>query len=144
MGPWRSLFRIVAGAYWLYFALQVGSGFAALQGPIQQAAYANPVPGLHELLVRVVAPNWYLFAGLQVLAEAVVGICLVLGLAVRKASVLGVVLAVYLALTFAYLTENAGARWLYYLAVLVNAELLFVDPGGIGLGRSRALPRWLR
>lgn len=142
--PWRSIFRIAAGLYWLYFAAQVGTAFAALRAPIQDAAAISTVPGLHEFLVSVVAPNWYPFAVAQIAVEAAVGICLVLGVAVRKAAFAGVILALYLALTFAYLTDNAGARWLYYLSVLVNAELLFVPPGGWSLARSRAVPRWLR
>lgn len=141
---WRSLFRAVAGIYWLYFASQKWTGVGWMAPFIQAAARANPIPGLHELLVTVVAPHWYWFALAQAVGETVAGVCLLLGVATRKAAVLGFLLALNLALTVAFLTPDLGFRWLYYLALLVSAELVFADPGSIALQRYKFLPAWLR
>jgi len=141
---WRTIFRVGAGLYWLYFASQKWQGVAWMRPLIQQGATVNPIPGLHELLVTVVAPNWFPFALAQAVAETVVGIALVLGLATRKASVLGLLLAANLALTVAFLSTDLGFRWLYYLAVLVNAQLVFAEVGPFALGRAGFLPAWLR
>ncbi len=141
---WHALFRIGAGLYWLYFASQKWQGIGWMQGYIIQSAHANPIPGLHELLVTVVAPNWWLFALAQSIGETVVGAFLVLGLAPRKTAILGFLLALNLALTVAFLTTDLGFRWLYYLALLVNAELVFTDSGAFALGRAGFVPAWLR
>jgi len=141
---WRALFRVGAGLYWLYFASQKWQGVGWMRAYIEESARVNPIPGLHELLVAVVAPNWWVFAILQAAGETLVGLCLVLGLAHRKAAVLGFLLALNLALTVAFLTTDLGFRWLYYLAVLVNAELVFTDVGPLALGRAGFVPGWLR
>jgi hypothetical protein len=73
-----------------------------------------------------------------------VAIGLILGLATRKAAILGFLLALNLALTIAFLQPDLGFRWLYYLAVLVNAELVFAGTGALSLGRARFVPGWLR
>ncbi len=141
---WRSLFRIGAGLYWLYFASQKWQGIGWMHGFIDQSAKVNPIPGLHEFLVAVVAPNWWIFALAQAVGETLVGLSLVLGLAHRKAAIIGFLLALNLALTVAFLTTDLGFRWLYYLAVLVNAELVFTDAGPLALGRAGFVPAWLR
>jgi uncharacterized membrane protein YphA (DoxX/SURF4 family) len=142
---WRSVFRIVVGLFWLYFASQKWTmGIAWMRPLIEGSARANPIPGLHEFLVVVVAPNWSWFALAQSVGESVVGVLLVLGLATRKAALLGFLLALNLALTVAFLTEDLGLRWLYYLALIANAELIFTDPGGLALERTRLVPAWLR
>jgi uncharacterized membrane protein YphA (DoxX/SURF4 family) len=141
---WRTLFRVGVGLYWLYFASQKWQGVAWMKPLIVQSANVNPIPGLHELLVAVVAPNWFLFALVQSLGETLVGIALVLGLATRKAAIVGLLLSVNLALTVAFLTTDLGFRWLYYLAVLVNAELVFAEIGPLALGRAGFVPGWLR
>jgi uncharacterized membrane protein YphA (DoxX/SURF4 family) len=142
---WRSLFRIGVGLYWLYFASQKWTmGVGWMRPLIERAPSVNPIPGLHEFLALVVAPNWFLFALLQTAGESLTAILLVLGLASRKAAVLGFLLALNLALTVAFETGDLGFRWLYYLAVLVNAELIFADPGRIALGRLSAVPAFLR
>ena len=64
---WRGVFRITVGLYWLYFASQKWAGVAWMKPLIEGAAGVNPIPGLHELLAVVVAPNWYWFA----LAQAI-------------------------------------------------------------------------
>jgi uncharacterized membrane protein YphA (DoxX/SURF4 family) len=141
---WRGVFRVVVGIFWLYFASQKWGGVGWMQPLIQGAASVNPIPGLHELLAVVVAPNWFLFAVVQAVAETAVGVLLVLGLATRKAAVLGLLLALNLALVVAFEYRDVGFRWLYYLAVLVNAELVFADAGWPALGGYRFVPAWLR
>ena len=141
---WRGVFRIVAGIFWLYFASQKWGGVGWMRPLIENAAAYNPIPGLHELLAVVVAPNWFIFAVAQAIAETVVGVLLVLGLATRKAALLGLLLALNLALVVAFESSDLGLRWLYYLAVLINAELIFVEDGWPSLGGYRFVPAWLR
>lgn len=141
---WHSLFRIGAGLYWLYFASQKWQGIGWMYGYVMRSAQINPIPGLHEFLLTVVAPNWWIFALAQAVGETVVGVLLVLGLAHRKAAILGFLLALNLAFTVAFLSSDLGFRWLYYLAVLVNAELVFTEPGPIALRRAGFVPAWLR
>ena len=141
---WPSLFRIVVGLYWLYFASQKWQGIGWMQGVLVSAARVNPIPGLHEFLVSVVVPNWVPFALAQTVAENLTAVLLILGLATRWAGVLGFLLAVNLALTVAFAVNDDGFRWLYYLAVLANAQIIVSGPGPIALGRFGWVPEWLR
>jgi uncharacterized membrane protein YphA (DoxX/SURF4 family) len=143
---WRSIFRITVGVYWLYFASQKWTkGIDWMRPLIQESARVNPIPGLHEFLVVVVAPNWSLFALAQSVGETVIGVLLVGGLATRMAAFGGTLLALNLALTVAFLfVGDPSLRWLYYLALAANAELIFTDPGRLALGRTRFVPSWLR
>ena len=141
---WPSLFRVVVGIYWLYFASQKWQGIGWMHGVLVSAARVNPIPGLHEFLVSVVVPNWVPFALAQTVAENVTAVLLILGLATRWAGVLGFLLAVNLALTVAFALNDDGFRWLYYLAVLVNAQVIVSGPGPIALGRFGWVPDWLR
>jgi len=141
----RGLLRIGVGLYWLYFASQKWQGVAWMQPLVRRSASANPIPGLHEFLVQVVSPNWFWFALAQSLAETLVAVFLILGLATRKAAFLGLLLAVNLALTVAFLVgPDTGFRWMYYLAVLVNAQLFFTEAGIPALGQLRFMPAWLK
>ncbi len=141
---WRTVYRVVVGIYWLYFGSQKWQGVGWMRPLIEESARVNPIPGLHELLTTVVAPHWLFFAVAQGVGETLVAICLILGLATRKAAILGFLLALNLALTVAFLVPDIGIRWLYYLALLINAELVFADTGALSLGRSRFVPAWLR
>ncbi len=141
---WPSLFRIVVGLYWLYFASQKWQGVGWMHPLITQSADTNPIPGLHELLVGLVAPNWWFFAVGQAAGETVVAVLLILGLASRWAAVLGTLLAGGLALTVAFAVNDDGFRWLYYLGVLVNAQVIVSGPGSFALGRFGWVPAWLR
>jgi uncharacterized membrane protein YphA (DoxX/SURF4 family) len=141
---WPSLFRIVVGLFWLYFASQKWQGVGWMKPLIETTARANPIPGLHEVLVSLVAPNWLPFALAQAAGETVAAVALILGLATRWAAVLGFLLATNLALTVAFATDDVGSRWLYYLAVLVNAEVIVSGAGPLALGRFAWVPAWLR
>jgi uncharacterized membrane protein YphA (DoxX/SURF4 family) len=141
---WPSLVRFAAGLYWLYFASQKWQGVGWMKPLIESTARANPIPGLHEFLVSVVAPNWFPFALGQAVGETVAAALLILGLATRWAGILGLLLAANLALTVAFGLSDVGFRWLYYLAVVVNAQVIVSGPGPIALGRFGWVPAWLR
>ncbi|HVC77199.1 MAG TPA: DoxX family membrane protein [Candidatus Micrarchaeaceae archaeon] len=141
---WASLFRIVVGIFWLYFASQKWQGVGWMRGLIQSAGQANPIPGLHEFLVQVVAPNWLTFAIAQAVGETAVGILLVIGLATRWAGIVGFLLATNLALVVAFEVGDPGYRWLYYLGVLVNAQVIVSGAGPYSLSRFGWVPAFLR
>lgn len=141
---WPSLFRIVVGLYWLYFASQKWQGVGWMKPLIQATANVNPIPGLHEILVSVVAPNWLPFALAQAVGETVTAVALILGLATRWAGVLAVLLAANLALTVAFAVNDDGFRWLYYLGLLVSAQVVVSGPGPFALARFGWVPAWLR
>lgn len=141
---WASLFRIAIGLYWLYFASQKWQGIAWMKAVLDSAARANPIPGLHEFLVSVVVPNWVPFALAQSVGETVTAVLLILGLATRWAGLLGFLLATNLALTVAFAVSDDGFRWLYYLAVVANAQIIVSGPGPIALWRFGWVPAWLR
>jgi uncharacterized membrane protein YphA (DoxX/SURF4 family) len=141
---WPSVFRIVAGLFWLYFASQKWQGVGWMKPLIETTARVNPIPGLHEFLVAVVVPNWFPFALAQAAGETVAAIALILGIATRWAGVLGVLLAANLALTVAFASNDVGFRWLYYLALLVNAQVIVAGAGPFALARFGWVPAWLR
>ncbi|HEY4865014.1 MAG TPA: DoxX family membrane protein [Candidatus Dormibacteraeota bacterium] len=143
MDAWTSIFRIAVGGYWLYFASQKWMGVEWVRPLIQKSPSVNPIPGLHEFLAVLVAPNWFIFAVLQTAGETTVAVLLILGLFTRAAALLGLLLAAGLALTIAFLDADIGSRWLYYLAVLVNAQVLFAGAGPLALDRRFGRRRWL-
>src|SRR5260370_5108744 len=116
---WASVFRITVGLYWLYFASTKWLGVGWVQGLLQAAGAANPIPGLRELLTNLVAPNWFIFPVGPTVGETVVGILLLLGLTTPWAGILGLLLSTRLALTLGFEAKDDGFRWLCYLAVLV-------------------------
>jgi uncharacterized membrane protein YphA (DoxX/SURF4 family) len=143
-GSWTSAFRLAVAAFWLYFASQKWTGVGWVRALIERSPQVNPIPALRELLAAVVAPHWLAFAVLQTAGETMVAVLLVLGLFTRPAALLGVLLAVGLSLTIAFLDADAGSRWLYYLAVLVNAQVLVAGGGPLALDArlaGRRLPR---
>jgi uncharacterized membrane protein YphA (DoxX/SURF4 family) len=140
---WASVFRIVVGAYWLYYASQKWQGVGWMQSLIASTAKANPIPGLHEFLVQVTVPNWFLFAVAQGAGETVVAVLLIIGLGTRWAAVLGLLLAINLALTVAF-GADPGFRFLYYLAVLVNGQVIVSGAGSIAISRFSWVPAFLR
>ncbi len=141
---WPSLFRIAVGLYWLYFASTKWNGVEWVRGLMQSAGPANPIPGLREVLVNVVAPNWFFFAVAQTVGETAVGILLLAGLGTRWAAIAGLLLAMSLAMVVAFEVSDPGFRWLYYLAVLVNAQVIVSGAGPYALSRYRWVPRLLR
>jgi uncharacterized membrane protein YphA (DoxX/SURF4 family) len=140
---WASLFRVVVGVFWLYYASQKWQGVGWMRDLMTRTAAVNPIPGLHDLLVQVVAPNWFPFAIAQGAGETVVAVLLIVGLATRWAGVLGLLLAINLALTVAF-AADPGFRFLYYLAVLVNAQVIVSGAGPYALSRFSWVPSLLR
>jgi len=141
---WASAFRIFVGLFWLYFASTKWQSVEWTRGLIQSAGSANPIPGLKEFLVQVVAPNWFVFSLAQTIGETVIAVLLVLGLATRWASIGGLLLATNLALVVAFEVADPGFRWLYYLAVLVNAQVVVSGAGPFALDRFKWVPEFLR
>jgi uncharacterized membrane protein YphA (DoxX/SURF4 family) len=141
---WPSLFRIAVGLYWLYFASTKWNGVDWVRGLMQSAGPANPIPGLRDVLINVVAPNWFFLAVAQTVGETVVGVLLLVGLATRWAAVAGLLLAMGLAMVVAFEVSDPGFRWLYYLAVLVNAQVIVSGAGPFALSRLGWTPRLLR
>jgi len=92
----------------------------------------------------VVVPNWFIFSLLQSVGENVVAVLLILGLATRWAGLLGTLLALNLALTVAFAVGDDGFRWLYYLALLANIQVIFSGPGPWALDRFHWVPARLR
>jgi uncharacterized membrane protein YphA (DoxX/SURF4 family) len=140
---WASVFRIVVGLYWLYYASQKWPGVGWMHSLMISTAKANPIPGLHEFLVQVAVPNWFLFAVAQGAGETVVAVFLIIGLGTRWAAVLGLLLAINLALTVAF-AADPGFRFLYYLAVLINGQVIVSGAGPIALSRFGWVPAFLR
>jgi uncharacterized membrane protein YphA (DoxX/SURF4 family) len=140
---WASLFRIVVGTYWLYYASQKWQGVGWMHSLIISTAKANPIPGLHDFLVQVTVPNWFLFAVAQGVGETVAAVLLILGLATRWAGILGLLLAINLALTVAF-AADPGFRFLYYLAVLINGQVIVSGPGPFAISRFSWVPAFLR
>jgi uncharacterized membrane protein YphA (DoxX/SURF4 family) len=140
---WASLFRVVVGLFWLYYASQKWQGVGWMQNLMKEAGRVNPIPGLHEFLVQVVVPNWFPFAIAQAAGETVVALLLILGLATRWVGVVGLLLALNLAFTVAF-AADPGFRFLYYLAVLVNAQVIVSGAGPYALSRFNWVPAFLR
>jgi uncharacterized membrane protein YphA (DoxX/SURF4 family) len=141
---WPSVFRITVGLYWLYFASTKWQGVGWVRSLMQDAASANPIPGVRELLTQVVAPNWFFFAVAQTVGETLVAVLLIVGLATRWAAIFGLLLAAGLALSVGFEVKDDGFRWLYYLAVLINAQVIASGAGPIALSRFSWVPAFLR
>jgi uncharacterized membrane protein YphA (DoxX/SURF4 family) len=140
---WPSVFRITVGLYWFYFASQKWTGVGWMQGVLVETAKVNPIPGLHQLLTSLVLPNWLPFALAQAAGETVAAVLLILGLGTRWAGILGLLLAANLALTVAF-ASDPGFRWMYYLAVLANAQVIVSGAGPVAVSRFRWIPAFLR
>jgi uncharacterized membrane protein YphA (DoxX/SURF4 family) len=130
---WQSVFRIGVGFFWLFFAYQSWTGNGPSVAAVQGGFVTNPIPGIHEVLVDVVLPNWTWFSLLQTAGEVIVGALLVLGLFTRPAAIVGSLLAIDLALTVAFIEPSIVDRWVYYLLTLGNLELAFNGPGALSL-----------
>ena len=130
---WQSVFRIGVGFFWLFFAYQSWTGTGPSPSVVQSGFLTNPVPGIHELLIDVVLPNWTWFSLVQTAGEVIVGVLLILGLFSRIAAIVGTVLALNLALTVAFMEPSVVNRWVYYLLALANVELAFNGPGALSL-----------
>jgi uncharacterized membrane protein YphA (DoxX/SURF4 family) len=136
--------RVTTGLFWLYFAQQKWHGVGWMRDLIVTSPRVNPIPGLREFLAAVVAPNWFPFALAQGAGETAVALLLLLGLATRWAALLGALLALNLSLTVSFLTGDVGLRWLYYLALAVNLQVLVAGGGRLAVDRLRPVPRWVR
>lgn len=141
---WPSVFRVVVGLYWLYFASQKWTGVGWMHGVMDSMAKDNPIPGLHQILVALIAPNWLPFAVAEGAGETLVAMLLILGLATRWAAIVATLLAAGLVLTVAFAVNDDGFRWLYYLGLLASAQVIASGPGPYALDRFSWVPSWLR
>jgi uncharacterized membrane protein YphA (DoxX/SURF4 family) len=149
---WRSLFRIGVGIYWLYFAatkwpINLGLAIYGINWvhPIMvTVSRVDPIPPVRQVMQQVVLPNWQFFATAQTVAETLVGVLLILGLATRPAALLATLLALGLSLTIAFSVSDVGVRWLYYLPVLASFEVFVSGAGSLALERGRVVPQWMR
>jgi uncharacterized membrane protein YphA (DoxX/SURF4 family) len=136
---WQSIFRIGVGFFWLFFAYQNWTGHGPSPAVVQSGFLTNPVPGVHEILVMVVLPNWTWFSLVQTAAEVGVGGLLIVGFFTRPAAIVGSFLAIVLALTVAFVEPSIVNRWVYYLLALGNLELAFNGPGALSLDHRGAV-----
>ena len=141
---WPSLLRVTVGLYWLYFASQKWNGVGWMQSVIKATADVNPIPGLHQFLESVVVPNWFLFAVAQGVGETVVAVLLIVGFATRWAAILGVLLGANLAFTVAFGVTDDGFRWLYWLGLLVTAQVVVSGAGPVAVSSLKWVPAYLR
>ena len=141
---WPSLLRVTVGLYWLYFASQKWNGVDWMRPVLKATADANPIPGLHQFLESVVVPNWYPFCIAQATGETVVGVLLLFGIATRWTAILGVLLGANLAFTVAFGVTDDGFRWLYWLGLVVNAQVLVSGAGPVAVSSFKWVPAYLR
>lgn len=150
-GLGQSLVRLGVGGYWLFFASQKWPapygvpphGINWLHPLMEASAKTNPIPGVQTIFSQLVVPNWQIFAVGQTVVETVVGVLLILGLATRPAALVGTLVAIELSLTVAFLDQDLGLRWLYYLAIPATLAVLVGGAGSVALGRILGHPRWL-
>jgi uncharacterized membrane protein YphA (DoxX/SURF4 family) len=133
----QTLVRLGVGGYWLFFASQKWGGVAWMKPLMDEAAKTNPVPVLHQILNVLVIPNWQLFAIAQGTIETIIGALIIVGLAVRPAALIAVLLAIELSLTMGPLSADLGGGWLYYLAIPASLAVLVHGSGALALGRRK-------
>lgn len=151
-GAWQSLFRLLVGVYWLYFAatkwpVDLGlsnHGIDWVHPIMVTVSRVEPIDPVRQLMVQVVLPNWQVFAIAQTVGETLVGALLILGLLTRPAALLGTLLAIGLSLTIAFADTDVGLRWLYYLPILASFEVFVQGPGSVAVDRALPGPQWLR
>jgi uncharacterized membrane protein YphA (DoxX/SURF4 family) len=110
---------------------------------IQHNASHHPVQLYHDLVFKVLVPNWSIFGPLVGLTEMTAGLLLILGLA----SALGALLAALLSLHIQF--SDANGPWLYEYAVewVPLLCLAFMKSGtvwGLDGALARSNPRWRR
>jgi thiosulfate dehydrogenase [quinone] large subunit len=105
---WGVLLRWAVGAAWLFLAFpQVTASSAYLNRDfttaVQDMARANPFHFYQQFLDALVLPHANIFAYLTLVGNAVVGLCLLLGLLTPYAASLGIILNVNYALASGWL-----------------------------------------
>jgi uncharacterized membrane protein YphA (DoxX/SURF4 family) len=142
-----AVLRIFVGLCFLYAMTQkLGPEFLN-QFPKQALAFANgnPLGFMVDLLKNLVVPNSMFFGYLLILSEALVGICLVLGLFTAPMGVWGALIAL------SYLGAYAGKGIVFgglFLTFAVLCGVLTVSWAGCTWGIDRKLldrsPWWLQ
>jgi thiosulfate dehydrogenase [quinone] large subunit len=122
--------RIVTGAFFLLFGEYkvFGSAFAHagfshyLEGYIQQTALSFYRP----VLSHIVLPHVVFFGYLVGVVELFIGICLIFGICVRTASVLGMLHMISLTLATWWEPGHGAPFWQYFGAELDHLPLLLL------------------
>lgn len=147
---WPVFLRLVVGCVWLFEAFPqlsardsfLGQGFMAM---VQQMASGNPWRFYRDFLLGAVIPHAALFAYLTLVANTLIGVCLVLGLLTPYLAFAGLVLNVNYALASGWMTRADYAL----NGLLIATEIVIIAEGAGRLagvdaliaGRSSKRPR---
>jgi thiosulfate dehydrogenase [quinone] large subunit len=124
---WPAFLRVVIGAIWLFEAYPqlatretfLGQGFGRT---VQSMASGNPWTFYREFLLGFVLPHAPVFSYLTLVANAVVGLCLLLGLLTPYGAAVGIVLNINYALAAGWMDHTT-----YSLnALLITCEIIII------------------
>ena len=123
---WQMTLRFVVGGYWLLFSYQKWFDRSWVGEMLRNAAYDNYVPVYGAFLRNVIVPNSQIVALLVTIIEAAVGLVIILGVAIRTASIVGCMMDLNLLLTFGPSTNDFPLIfWFYFTPLLLNLQLYF-------------------
>jgi thiosulfate dehydrogenase [quinone] large subunit len=142
-----ALCRIVIGVLWLSALIwKLPPSFIPLEGlrslrEWMELEVQYPVVPLYGQFVQsIVLPNFTLFAWATFSVELLIGLGLLLGLFTRAAAVLGLLMAINLAIGL--LDVPNEWPWSYFMLILFQILFIFTDPGRVwGLDGWRAWRR---
>jgi uncharacterized membrane protein YphA (DoxX/SURF4 family) len=131
--------RLLVGTMWWQQTLwKIPPNFGGLRYWMEQEVAHASVALLSVFVGDLVLPNLNFFGPLVYLTEAVIGICLLLGLFSRLGSLLGVLMGINLWLGL----YSAPGEWPWTYMFLVIIQVLFtIDPPGRVLGVDALLRR---
>ena len=126
-----AIVRIATGIFFLFFAEYklADSVFARVTFPQQwlHDFIDNGAVGFYRLLLeRVVMPHHVFFGYAAGVVELFIGLCLVAGILVKPASVLGMLHMINLTLATWWQVEHGVPVWRYFGAELDHLPLLFL------------------
>jgi uncharacterized membrane protein YphA (DoxX/SURF4 family) len=130
---WVALLRAAVGGVWLFLAYPqvrssssyLGQGFTSA---VQGMAAGNPWPFYRQFLDSVVLTHSATFAYLTLVANAIIGLCLLLGFLTTYAALVAILLNIAYAL---------AAGWMNPMTYSLNGLLLVCELAIIGLEAGR-------
>jgi uncharacterized membrane protein YphA (DoxX/SURF4 family) len=130
VGAWGALLRAAAGGVWLFEAYpQISSSSAYLSqdfaAAVQAMAAGTPWQAYRQFLLSVVLTHASVFSYLTLVGNALVGLCLLLGLLTPYAALAGILLNVNYAL---------AAGWMDRMNYPLNGLLIVTEMVIIALG----------
>jgi uncharacterized membrane protein YphA (DoxX/SURF4 family) len=141
---WLVIIRELTGFYWLYFGVQKWSNYGWVRDTLTSAALNNPIPLYGEFLSNFVLPNWAFITVLETVIETLVGLGLIFGLFTRLSGLVGVLMAMSLALTMGFsFSDFALIFWYYASSLILNVTVLLSDTGRI-FGVDQSILKWFR